>query len=86
MIAFLLFALFINLNPGLIISFIGSVMCWLACFLFPCLIRLKEGKPRYDIQSLISEEELIPQRIRVSIKEKIWIGIVITTGTLLLIA
>lgn len=61
-------------------------MCWLACFLFPCLIRLKEGKPVYDIQSLISEEEMIPQRIRVSTGEKVWIYLVISTGSFLMVA
>jgi sodium-coupled neutral amino acid transporter 9 len=41
LILFLLLSIFINLNPAIIISFIGSVMCWLSCFLFPCIIRLK---------------------------------------------
>jgi hypothetical protein len=34
----------LNIDPSEIISFIGAVMCWLACYLLPILIELKDGR------------------------------------------
>lgn len=31
----------LNVDPSEIISFIGAVMCWLACYLLPILVELK---------------------------------------------
>ena len=35
-----------NLDPKLLISFIGAVMCWLVCYLLPVVIDYKERRRR----------------------------------------